>query len=61
MFGEMELGPLEEKYATAGAGVLPTTVLLAETCTVGRCLKCRIRWMRCQRRAQQLKDRTVDT
>lgn len=22
----------------AGAGVLPTTVLLAETCTVGRCL-----------------------
>jgi hypothetical protein len=38
MFGEMELGPLEEKYAIAGAGVLPTTVLLAEMCTVGRCL-----------------------
>jgi hypothetical protein len=30
----MELGPLEEKYATAGAGVLPTTVLLGEMFTV---------------------------
>jgi len=35
IFGEMELGPLEEKYATAGAGVSPTTVLLGDMCTVG--------------------------
>jgi hypothetical protein len=34
MCGEMELGPLEEKYATAGAGVLPTTVLLGDMFTV---------------------------
>jgi hypothetical protein len=39
MFGEMELGPLEEKYATAGAGVLPTMVLLGEMCTVGGLLR----------------------
>jgi hypothetical protein len=34
MFGEILLGPLEEKYATAGVGVLPTMVLLGEMCTV---------------------------
>jgi hypothetical protein len=34
MLGVMELGPLEEKCATVGAGVLPTTVLLGEMCTV---------------------------
>lgn len=35
IFGETELGPLEEKYATAGAGVSPTTVLLGDMRTVG--------------------------
>lgn len=33
--GASELGPLEEKYATLGAGDLPMTVLLASICTTG--------------------------
>lgn len=34
MLGDIELGPLEEKYATEGAGELPILVLLSEISTV---------------------------
>lgn len=33
--GVSEFGPLEEKYATLGAGAFPITVLLASICTTG--------------------------
>lgn len=33
--GEIELGPLEEKGATTGAGDFPITVLLCNICTTG--------------------------
>lgn len=36
MSGEIELGPLEEKYATIGADTFPMLVSLAFICTGGR-------------------------
>lgn len=35
MLGDIELGPLDEKYATEGAGERPMLVLLGRMCTVG--------------------------
>lgn len=35
MSGEIELGPLEEKYATVGAGILPIIVSLGAISTLG--------------------------